>query len=286
MEMKIIIICGILVLAAILLGLLRFWWLRKCYDKARAEKKDVLERELMARADNLLKTYSKARSATWKIMGIAVAVIAILGTAVWGFNRIAQAPKAEKEQAKVEEQVKPETEVSLSLFGWFTSRFSYDKALAYHTEKVYSAKEKALAKYKEGEKILQSAQEQGNAKAEFIAITKLVKTKLDLDEAEKNVKEIPMFYAKWENNSILNCVNIILFLYGILVLFAIKFSEHEGFLVLVCVVGALMYIGAFMILLFCIDLTFQIITWRTFLLILLLVTDIYLQLKVKWENLL
>ena len=285
MEMKIIILCGILALAAILLGLFRLRWLRKCYNKAQAEKKDVLEREQMARADKLLKTYDKSRSATWKSMGIAVAVFVILGGAVWGIGRIAQAHKAEKKQAKVEKQVKPETEVSLSLFGWFTSRFSYDKALAYHTEKVYSAKEKALTKYKEGEKILQSAQEQGNAKAESIATTKLVEAKLDLDEAEEKVKEIPMFYAKWENNSILNCVNIILFLYGILLLFAIKFSEHEGVLVLVVIVSALLCVGAFVFLLFCIGLTCQIFTWRTFLLILLLGTDIYLLTKVKWENL-
>ncbi len=283
METKIIIICGFLLVATVLLGWLRLWWLRKCYDKARAEHKEVSEREQLALADKQLRTFNKARSATWKYMGIALVVIAILGTAVWGVDRISKASRAEKEQAKLEEQVKPEKEVSLSLFGWFISRFSYDKALEYHTEKAYSAKEKALAKYKEFESLLQSEQKQGNAKATSIAMAKLVEAKFNLDEAEQKVNEIPEFYAKWLQNSLLNYVNGMLFLYGILLLIAIKFSKGE-FLFAISIIGVVLCAGALIFFGICFGSLIHIFTWRTFLLLLLCVTDIYLATKVKWDE--
>ena len=50
----------------ILLGWFRLRGLRKCYDKARAEKRDILEREQMALADKLQKTYDKSKVATLK----------------------------------------------------------------------------------------------------------------------------------------------------------------------------------------------------------------------------
>ena len=173
MEMKIIIICGILVLAAILLGLLRFWWLRKCYDKARAEKKDVLERELMARADNLLKTYSKARSATWKNMGIAVAVIAILGTAVWGIGRIVQAYKAENEQAKVE---KSEEDSGKGFFYYFSTDANLERFVKNRTDEL----NKARAAYFEANQNLTKARQSGD-------LAQITKYSLKVDKAENQL---------------------------------------------------------------------------------------------------
>ena len=186
METKVIIICGILIVAVFLLGLFRLWWLRKCYDKARTEKRDVLPSEQMALADKLLKTYSKARSTTWKSMGIALAVIAILGTAVWGFNRIAQTTKAEKEQAKVEER---EEGSGKGLFYYF----SYDANLERFIENRKEKLEKAQAEYQEAAQNLTKAKQSGDLTQITKCNIKLKKLKEELVWAQTDYNNLEGF---------------------------------------------------------------------------------------------
>lgn len=181
MGTKIIIICGILVVATILLGLFRLWWLRKCYDKARAEKKDVLGREQLAFADKLLKTYDEARATTWKYMGIALAVIAILGTAVWGFSRIAHAPKAEKKLVKVE---KMEESSDKGFFYYF----SYEGNLERFTERRKEVYDKILFSIQKTEDRLQIAKAVGDKSEEILQEALLKKLKDDLDKAKEKTE--------------------------------------------------------------------------------------------------
>ena len=161
-----IIICGILFVVTILLGLFRLRWLRKCYDKARAEKRDILEREQMALADKLQKTYDKSKVAMLKYMVIAPVVIAILGTAVWGINRIVVAQKAEKELVKVEEQSKAKEEKSVSETKYSVKSlfyyFSYDGNLERFVANRKNKLDQAEAEYQAVVQKLDKAKRSGD----------------------------------------------------------------------------------------------------------------------------
>ncbi len=184
MGTKIIVICGVLVVAIILFGLFRLWWLRKCYDKARAEHKDVSEREQMVLADKLLKTYSKARSITWKYMGIAFAVIAILGTAIWGFDRLTKVSNAQKEQAEVE---KSEEGSGKGLFYYF----SYDGNLERFIENRKEKLEKAQAEYQEVVQNLAKAKQSGD-------LVKVTKYNIELNQAKETLQVAQIDYNNLE----------------------------------------------------------------------------------------
>lgn len=166
MGTKIIIICGILIVMTILLGWFRLRGLRKCYDKARAEKRDILEREQMALADKLRRTYDKSKVATLKYMVIAPVVIAILGTAVWGINRIVVAQKAEKELVKVEEQSKAKEEKSVSETKYSVKSlfyyFSYDGNLERFVANRKNKLDQAEAEYQAVVQKLDKAKRSGD----------------------------------------------------------------------------------------------------------------------------
>ena len=192
MEMKIIILCEILGIMTFLLGLFRLRWLRKCYDKARAEKKDVLEREQKALAFKQLETYYKAKAATWKSMGIAVAVFVILGGAVWGIGRIVQVYKAEKEQAKVEKQVDVQAKVESSLFQDFFHYFSYDANLERFVKNRQEGLNKARAEYFEANQNLTKARQSGD-------LAQITKYSLKVDDAEHNLDSAQFRYDNLNN---------------------------------------------------------------------------------------
>lgn len=176
MGTKIIIICGILIVMTILLGWFRLRGLRKCYDKARAEKRDILEREQMALADKLRRTYDKSKVATLKYMVIAPVVIAILGTAVWGINRIVVAQKAEKELVKVEK-------IEESSDKGFFYYFSYDANLERYTEHRKEVYDKILFSIQEVEEKIQKAKASGDKSEEMAQESLLKKLKYNLNEA-------------------------------------------------------------------------------------------------------
>ncbi len=223
MGTKIIIICGILALATILLGLFRLWWLRKCYDKARAEKKDVLGREQLAFADKLLKNYDEARATTWKYMGIALAVIAILGTAVWGFSRIAHAPKAEKKLVKVE---KMEESSDKGFFYYF----SYEGNLERFTERRKEVYDKILFSIQKTEDRLQIAKVVGDKSEEILQEALLKKLKDDLDKAkEKTESDLLNFNDEREKMILLYIFGSCFLILGsvFLILFSLGFGSYE-----------------------------------------------------------
>ncbi len=239
METKSIIICGILALATILLGLFRLWWLRKCYDKARAEKKDVLQSEQIAIADKQRKTYDKARATTWKYMGIALAVIAILGTAVWGFNRIAQAQKAEKKLVNIEECY----EESSSWLDYLAIYFDKEKAFRYYGKKVTKAYQEAQAEYDIVQKNLQKAQAENNETEIVIQKALLQDVQNVLNKAEQNKKDFSSFPEKWRLNSNFNWWILAEIICGAFLFYLLRTKKKNGWLFSMFFISAFFLIG-------------------------------------------
>lgn len=218
----------------------------------------------------------------WKSIGVAVVTFMFLVAFFWGISRIAKAPKVEKEQVKVEQQVKPESsvkDVSLSWSDWFSSRFSYDEALVYHAKKVDSELKKAFAEKNRCEEELEEIEQKKGSNVEIsVAATKLSEAEANYAEVKQKVREIPLFYMKWSINSLLNPINFILFLYGMVLLIGIKFIEGKFIVILTIFCSVLVGIMAvtFIILNVMFLNTFCIFTWRNFLLIFLLLIDAYL----------
>ena len=222
MEMKIIILCGILLVATFLLGMFRLWWLRKCYDKARAEKKNVLEREQKALALKQLDTYYKAKAATWKCIGIAFVVIVILGGAVWGIGRIVQAHKAEKEQAKVE---KSDESSGKGLFYYFSYEGNLERYME-HRKEVYN---EILFSIQETEEKIQKAKASGDKSEEIIQESLLKKFKNNLNEAKEKTENDLLFNNGWEGKTAVCILGIIvLVLSSLVVAFGGSFSKAMG----------------------------------------------------------
>ena len=241
METTIIIICVILVLATILLGLFRLCWLRKCYNKAQSEKKDVLPSEQMAIADQQLKTYDKARSTTWKSMGIALAVIAILGTAVWGFDHIAQTSKAGKEQAKVEVA----SEESSSCLDYLAIYFDKEKAFRYYGKKVTKAYQEAQAEYDIVQKNLQKAQAENNETEIVIQNALLQDVQNVLNKAEQDKKNFSSFPEKWRENSNLKWWIFAEIICGAFLFYLLRIKEGNGWHVTIFFISSLFLMACF-----------------------------------------
>ena len=236
-----IIICGILFVVTILLGLFRLRWLRKCYDKARAEKKDVLEREQKALAYNKFKTYDEVKSATLKYMGVTLAVIAILGTAVWGFNHIAQASKAEKEQAKVA----PSSEESSSWLDYLAIYFDKEKAFRYYGKVVTKEYQEAQAEYATVKKNLQKAQAENNETEIVIQNALLQEAQKVLNKAEQNKKNFSSFPEKWNENSNLKWWILAEIICGAFLFYFLRIEEGNGWQVTIFFISVLFLIVCF-----------------------------------------
>lgn len=127
--------------------------------------------------------------------------------------------------AQEQTPVTRETNESLSWINWLVSRFSYEKALAYHVTEVDQAYNKALIEQEKYEKELKAVQKSGNATEIALAENNLAQAQEKLEKAKQEIKEIRCFYKKWNNTPFLDFLNILLCVLGaiyIVLMFMVK----------------------------------------------------------------
>ena len=127
--------------------------------------------------------------------------------------------------AQEQTPVTRETTESLSWINWLVSRFSYEKALAYHVTEVDQAYNKALIEQEQYEKELKAAQKNGNATEIALAENNLAQAQEKLEKAKQEIKEIRCFYKRWNNTPFLDFLNILLCVLGaiyIVLMFMVK----------------------------------------------------------------
>ena len=119
-----------------------------------------------------------------KIIIYGILVIAILGGAVWGIGRIAQANKTEKEQAKVE---KSEASSGKGLFYYFSCDANLERFIVKLNNKLV----KAQTEYQEAVQNLDKAKQSGD-------LIQVMKCKVKLQYAEKNLASAQADYNNVE----------------------------------------------------------------------------------------
>ena len=127
--------------------------------------------------------------------------------------------------AQEQTPVNRETTESLSWINWLVSRFSYEKALTYHVTEVEQAYNKALIEHEKYEKELKEVQKNGTATEIALAENNLSQAQEKLEKAKQEIKEIRCFYKKWNSNTFLDFLNILLCVLGaiyILLIFMVK----------------------------------------------------------------